>query len=113
MTRAHFQLSSVATENTPTSAEVSVTGEVDAGNVAEFSQAVEELAAPRPVILHLSDVNYFDSAGFAALDRLLAHKMIALVIAPSSLICRAAELMCIPLHHDAATARLALQASTN
>jgi hypothetical protein len=58
----------------------------------EFTQAVQELPGPRPLILHLSDADYFDSAGFAALDRLLAQKTIVLVIAPDSMLFKAAEL---------------------
>ena len=64
---------------------------------------------PRPVILQLSPIKYLDSAGFAALDRLLEQSAIVLVLSPDSFLYRVAELMCLPLHHDAEAARRILR----
>jgi hypothetical protein len=50
-----------------------------------------------------------DSAGFSALDRLLAEDEIVIVLAPDSFMYRVAELMCMPIHHDAKAARKALR----
>ena len=90
-------------------AEVTVTGEVDASNVVEFTRSVRELSGARPTILQLSNIKYLDSAGFSALDRLLADDEIVIVLAPNSFMYRVAELMCMPIHHDAKAARKALQ----
>ena len=57
----------------------------------------------------LSAVKYLDSAGFAALDRLLEQNAIVLVLSPDSFMYRVAELMCLPIHHDAEAARRVLQ----
>jgi anti-sigma B factor antagonist len=62
---------------------------------------------PRPIILDLSGLKYVDSTGFAALDRLLAQDAIVVVLAPESVVYKAAEVMCLPLHHDVETARRA------
>jgi len=110
MTRAVFQLQypeSDAAAAAP--AEVTVTGEVDVTNVEEFTRSVRDVPGPRPVILQLSGVKYLDSAGFAALDRLLEQDAIVLVLSPESFMYRVAELMCLPIHHDAETARRVLQ----
>ena len=106
MSRSEFQLQ---TAPEPTPVEVTVTGEVDASNVVDFDQSVRELPGARPMILHLSSVKYLDSAGFAALDRLLADHQIVIVLSPDSLMYRVAELMCMPIHHDAKAARHVLR----
>ena len=109
MTDAVFQLQTPEGAGALTPAEVIVTGEVDASNVRQFTQSVRELPGERPVILQLSSVKYLDSAGFAALDRLLAENAIVIVLSPDSFMYRVAELMCLPIHHDAETARRALR----
>ena len=106
MSLAEFQLQTAAD---PTAVEVTVTGEVDASNVVDFDRALRELPGERPMILHLSSVKYLDSAGFAALDRLLADQQIVIVLSPQSFMYRVAELMCMPIHHDAKAARRALR----
>lgn len=103
---AEFQLQ---TAPAPAPVEVTVTGEVDASNVVDFDRSVRELPGARPMILHLSSVKYLDSAGFAALDRLLADRQIVIVLSPKSLMYRVAELMCMPIHHDSKAARQALR----
>jgi anti-anti-sigma factor len=109
VSRAEFQLQVAANGDGSTSAEVTVTGEVDASNVRAFARSVQELPGVRPVILQLSSIRYLDSAGFAALDRLLAEDAILVVLAPNSFMYRVAELMCMPIHHDVEAARLVLQ----
>lgn len=106
MSRAEFQLET-ALESTPI--EVTVTGEVDASNVVEFNRSVRDLPGGRPMILHLSKMKYLDSAGFSTLDRLLADHEVVIVLAPNSFMYRVAELMCMPIHHDAKAARRALR----
>jgi anti-sigma B factor antagonist len=109
VTRAVFQLQSRETgPAAATPAEVTVTGEVDVTNVEEFTRSVLAVPDTRPIILDLSGLNYLDSAGFAALDRLLAQNAIVVVLSPEGLVYKAAELMCLPLHHDVETARRAL-----
>lgn len=109
MTRAVFQLQTPDGDGGPTPAEVTVTGEIDVINVDEFTRSVAALPGPRPVILQLSGLKYLDSAGFAALDRLLAQNAIVVVLSPDSFMYRVAELMCLPIHHDAETARRLLR----
>ena len=106
MSRAEFQLQT-ALESTPI--EVTVTGEVDASNVVQFNRSVRDLPGERPMILHLSKTKYLDSAGFSTLDRLLADHEVVIVLAPNSFMYRVAELMCMPIHHDAKAARRALR----
>ncbi len=108
MTRAVFQLHVPDGDDVPTPIEVTVTGEVDASNVREFTRMVSELPGERPLILQLSSVKYLDSAGFAALDRLLADNAIRIVLSPDSFMYRVATLMCMPIHDDAETARRAV-----
>ncbi len=103
MTRTVFQLETVET------GVVAVTGEIDVTNAGEFTQAVQALPGPRPVILQLSQLEYLDSAGFAALDNLLAQGVIVVVLSSESLVHKAAELMELPFHDDAETARRVLQ----
>ena len=84
---------------------VAVTGEVDVTNVSEFTRSVLAVSDKRPIILQLSGLRYLDSAGFAAVDRLLADGAIVVVLSPDSVVHKAAELMCLPFHHDTETAR--------
>jgi anti-sigma B factor antagonist len=107
---AVFQLDNPETDRASTAASmVSVTGEVDVTNVGEFTRSVLAVSDSRPIILQLSGLRYLDSAGFAAVDRLLADGAIVVVLSPDSLVHKAAELMCLPFHHDAETARRQLQ----
>jgi anti-anti-sigma regulatory factor len=109
MTFNRFQLHVAPPNGTPRPAEVTVTGEVDAATADQFLRAVHELPGPRPLIVNLSPAFYFDSAGFAALDRLLADHVIVLVIEPDSALFKAAELMCMSSYLTTADARQALQ----
>jgi len=105
---AVFHLEVSEDDGTPTPYEVTVTGEVDASNVVQFTRSVQDLPGARPVILNLSNVKYLDSAGFAALDRLLGENTVVIVLSPDSFMYRVAELMCMPIHHDVGAARRAL-----
>ena len=99
MTAADFTLKTSTDERGPVT--VAVTGEVDATNAARFTAAVEEIAAERAIVLDLSDLLYVDSAGFAALHRIVAGHMIAIALPSHSPLHRAAVLIDLP-HHDAA-----------
>jgi anti-sigma B factor antagonist len=77
-----------------------VSGKIDVTNTEDFTQSIKALAGARPLIVDLSSLRYLDSAGFAALDRLLIECNVAIVIAPGSLVQRAAVVMELPFHHD-------------
>ena len=109
MSSAEFQLQVAENGDASKPAVVTVTGEVDASNVRAFARSVEELPGARPVILQLSNIRYLDSAGFSALDRLLADNAILIVLAPNSFMYRVAELMCMPILHDVEAARQVLR----
>jgi anti-sigma B factor antagonist len=112
MSRTVFKLQSLGSDCPPAApAEMAVTGEIDVTNADEFAQSVMALDNGRPIILQLSGLGYLDSAGFAALDRLLAQGAIVVVLSPESIVHKAAELMELPFHHDAETARQVLQQS--
>ncbi len=64
---------------------------------ARLRQGLDELASG-PLVIDLSDVGYFDSAGFAVLDHLLAKAALAVVVTPGSVLRTAAELMSIPIY---------------
>jgi anti-anti-sigma factor len=112
MSRTVFKLHGLGNGNgSVASAEVAVTGEIDVTNADEFAQSVMALDGKWPIILQLSGLGYLDSAGFAALDRLLAQGAIVVVLSPESVVHTAAQLMELPFHHDTETARQVLQQS--
>lgn len=82
---------------------VQVHGEVDAANAAELSNSLRELASP-DLIIDLSLVGYFDSAGFAMIDRLLDEVRVVVVISPDSVMRPAAELVNLPFYDSVADA---------
>ncbi|MCM6775047.1 STAS domain-containing protein [Nocardia sp. CDC159] len=102
MTRAAFELHTDGLASAPPT--VTVTGEVDVTNAHDFAESIAALPGRRPLLLELSRLGYLDSAGFAALDRLLADDAVVLVLAPDSPIRRAAELVDLPFHGDTAAA---------
>lgn len=104
----HFQLHTTTLDSAPHAIEVTVNGEVDAASADQFTRAIQALPGPRPLVVNLSSAFYFDSAGFAAPDRLLADKTIVLVVEPTSALFAATQLMCMPAHHSCADARKAL-----
>lgn len=85
---------------------VAVGGEIDVTNAAEFVRTVDGIEAARPLVVDLGGLGYLDSAGFAALDDLLARRAVVVVLAPDSPIHAAAMLMGLPCHDtvQAATA---------
>ena len=72
------------------------TGEVDATNASEFARSVRELVGSRKAVLDLSELEYLGSAGYAALDDLIASCGIRIVLAEHSHLRRAAKLMSLP-----------------
>jgi anti-sigma B factor antagonist len=97
----NFQLRSVGPPSGSggTVAAVEVHGDVDATNSADLSNALRELASPA-LIVDISLVDYFDSAGFAMIDRLLGQAPIAVVISPGSVVRTAAELVSLPFYDN-------------
>ena len=87
---------------------VEIHGDVDAANSTDLSDALRELASPA-LIVDLSLVGYFDSAGFAMIDRLLDQAPIVVVISPGSAVRTAAELVNLPFHDNLADARVSIQ----
>ena len=82
-------------------------GEVDATTAEAFVRAVNGVAGPVPLILDLTNLKYIDSAGFAALDRLLSERRIAIVLEPHSPIRSAANLVGLPYCDSVNDVRLA------
>lgn len=101
MTVASYTLKVTGDEQEP--AIVSVTGEVDATNAERFAAAVGEIAAQRSTVLDLSDLLYLDSAGFAALHRIVSGHRVEIALSAHSPLRRAAALMGLP-HHDSVEA---------
>ena len=103
MTEPSFTVSVTRTADGPTVA--TVTGDVDATNASDFLRAVEAVEGERPIVVDLSPMRYFDSAGFAALDSLLSTQSVIVVVDPASPIRRAAMLMGVPFHDTIASTR--------
>ena len=91
---------------------VEIKGEVDAANVTDVGTALRELATPA-LIIDLSFVGYFDSAGFAMIDRLLDEIRVVVVISPDSVIRPAAELVNLPFYDSVAGARKSMEPALN
>ena len=87
-----------------------VGGEIDVTNTDDFTRAVSGLSGNRPVVVDLSPLRYLDSAGFAALDRLIVERGVVIVISPESLVQRAAVVMELPYHPDTDSALQAAEA---
>lgn len=81
-----------------------VSGEVDVTNAEDFTESITALSEGRPVVVDLSRLSYLDSAGFNALDQLLAGDRVLIVIAPDSPIHRAAVVMELPFRPDTGSA---------
>jgi anti-anti-sigma factor len=88
---------------------VRVSGEIDVANVRAFTREINDLPGTRPVVVDLSDLEYMDSAGFAARDGLLSQRQIAVVLDPHSPVRAAAKLTGLPCHDAVADAVTALR----
>lgn len=88
---------------------VQVRGEIDVTNAARLHEALTVPASPA-LIVDLSSVGYFDSAGFAVLDRLLDQAAVAVVAPPGSVVRTAMSLLNLPFHDSINAARAALAA---
>lgn len=88
---------------------VQVRGDVDITNASQLRQDLADLASG-PVVIDLSAVGYFDSAGFAVLDQLLSQGRVAVAVAPGSVVRAAMTLMELPFHDSIDAARAALRA---
>jgi anti-sigma B factor antagonist len=86
---------------------VQIHGDVDAATAADLRSALRELASPA-LIIDLSLVDYFDSAGFAMIDRLLDETQAIVVISPDSLIRPAAEIINLPFYDSLTEARTSM-----
>jgi len=87
---------------------VQIHGDVDAATATDVSNALRELASPA-LIIDLSLVDYFDSAGFAMIDRLLDEIQAVVVISPDSVIRPAAEIINLPFHDSLSEARTSME----
>ena len=87
---------------------VQIHGDVDASNATDLSNALRELACPA-LIIDLSLVDYFGSAGVAMIDRLLDEAPVAVVISPHSVVRPAAELVNLPFHDSLIDARTSIE----
>ena len=87
---------------------VQILGDVDAAKRLGVSRALRELASPA-LIIDLSLVDYFDSAGFAMIDRLLDEVRVVVVISPDSVMRPAAELVNLPFYDSLSDARTSME----
>jgi anti-sigma B factor antagonist len=86
---------------------VQVRGEIDVTNAGGLHDALARLAAPA-LVVDLGSVGYFDSAGFAVLDRLLSQAPVAVVAPPGSVVRAAMSLLNLPFHDSIDAAQTAL-----
>jgi anti-anti-sigma factor len=99
MSRSDFTVHQLDTLDGPTTA-ITVAGEIDVTNAGDFAESIAALGETQPIILDLSRLSYLDSAGFAALDRLLADGSVLIVVSPQSRIYKAAVVIELPFHPD-------------
>jgi anti-sigma B factor antagonist len=89
---------------------VQIHGDVDAATANDLSNALRERASPA-LIIDVSPIDYFDSAGFAMIDRLLDEVQAVVVISPGSLIRPAAELINLPFFDSVAEAQKSIDSA--
>lgn len=82
-----------------------ITGELDRFNAEDLAAALDAVPGRRPMILDLSQLRFIDSAGFAAVIRMLEQRAIVLVVAPVSFLRKAATVMGLPMHDHIQAAR--------
>lgn len=83
---------------------LTVSGEVDLGSAEDFERSVAAACARGPTVLDMSAVVYFDSAAFAALERLRARWALVVLLGAGAVIARAAEIVGLPFFDDATAA---------
>ena len=91
---------------------VVLSGEVDTTNATDFFDAVGTFALQHAVILDMSDTDFMDSAGFAALDRLIARYTVAVVLPITSPLRRIADLLLLQVYDDRHSALVSLKRAT-
>jgi anti-sigma B factor antagonist len=89
---------------------VQIHGDVDAANATDLGNALRDLATPA-LIIDLSLIGYFDSAGFAMIDRLLDEIQMVVVISAESVMRPAAELVNLPFYDNITDARQSMEPS--
>ena len=87
---------------------VEIHGDIDAANATDLGNALRDLATPA-LIIDLSLIGYFDSAGFAMIDRLLDEIQVVVVISPDSVMRPAAELVNLPFYDNVTEARKSME----
>jgi anti-anti-sigma factor len=101
MTSYGFEVEAVSGEGAPAGVVVArLRGEIDATNVPEVEQELARRAGGRGLIVDLNSVEYFDSAAFAMLYRMLAMSDLRVVIAAHSVLRPAAELISLPMYES-------------
>lgn len=88
---------------------IELRGDLDLANAERFEKALRDLRDAGPIVLDLSSATYCDSAGFAALDRLLGEGDFELVVDRDSVMRRAAAILGVRIHDDLGSARAALR----
>jgi anti-sigma B factor antagonist len=83
---------------------LTATGEIDVTNAVEFTRDLRSRIGDQGAVLDLTDLDYVDSAGFAALDELVASCGIRIVLGERSKIRRAAALISLPFSDSVAAA---------
>lgn len=86
-----------------------VAGELDRTNVAAFTDDLTAVPGSRPVILDMSELRYIDSIGFGTVIQMVERHLVVIVLAPVSLLRRAAAVMGLPFHDHVEAARAALR----
>jgi anti-sigma B factor antagonist len=86
---------------------IQIRGDVDASNAAGLEDALAALAGGA-LIVDLSGVGYFDSAGFAVLDRVSCRAPLAVVVAPGSVVRKAMTLLNLLFYDTIDAARASL-----
>lgn len=70
-------------EDRPTHTTVAIRGEIDLSNAADLGKVLAEAASRElPVVIDAGELAFIDSAGFAAIQRLLDKATVYLVVPP-------------------------------
>lgn len=90
---------------------VQVRGEIDVTNADRLHEEISVMAAAG-LVVDLSSVGYFDSAGFAVLDRLISRSPVAVVVPPRGVVRTAMSLLNLPFHDSVDGALASLTAGS-